>query len=270
MKPNELLEDLEDLDNKGSGIYMIYCIPNGRAYIGQSTSIIRRWTDHKSNLNKRKANNDHLQSAWNKYGKDKFSFHVLELCDSRVLDDREQYYIDLIDPSYVFNSRLNVTKPKLEIELAQSKLPDDIKEGALQEYIRVAKETKSNRMGLESAQEWIKSKGYSMSISALRKMTDVNVNKVYISEIAEEIDIPDLEEGQCRIRLISETLLKRFINEDDKGDKANTDEMIKLSNALFRYIDLGIKIDVIRAKKTTTSTTNKEETGKIVIINGQE
>jgi group I intron endonuclease len=79
-----------------SGIYKIYCIENGKMYIGQSCDIERRFKEHKKCLKskKRKHNCAHLKNAWNLYGEDKFIFEIVEECDINIINEREQYYLD--------------------------------------------------------------------------------------------------------------------------------------------------------------------------------
>lgn len=66
---------------------------NHKVYIGQSSDISKRWKKHIQDLDLGIHHNRHLQNAWDKYGKDSFSFSVLEECEKSVLDEREIYYI---------------------------------------------------------------------------------------------------------------------------------------------------------------------------------
>lgn len=80
------------------GIYQIRNIINGMVYIGSSMDISTRWREHKYDLRMNNHRNQHLQNAYNKYGKDAFVYEVLELIDEENKDqqfEREQYWIDL-------------------------------------------------------------------------------------------------------------------------------------------------------------------------------
>lgn len=104
MTPQELIKNTPSIEDANcSGIYMIYCISSGRAYIGLSKNIYRRWSMHKAQLKRNRHDNDHLQKAYNKYGKDRFIYLVLERCSSDILNDREYYYCTLLDKDYLYN-----------------------------------------------------------------------------------------------------------------------------------------------------------------------
>lgn len=77
-----------------SGIYVIVNLNNGKKYVGQSYSVSRRFLVHKNKLRKGKHPNIHLQSAWNKYGENSFSFEILEYCPIDALNEREEYWIN--------------------------------------------------------------------------------------------------------------------------------------------------------------------------------
>lgn len=83
-----------------SGIYAIFNLENGKRYVGSSVDLYNRLHEHYHNLKNNKAHNIHLQSAWNKYGEDKFIYCILEYCDKDYRFDREQYYINTLQPEY--------------------------------------------------------------------------------------------------------------------------------------------------------------------------
>ena len=81
--------------------YSIYKITNlidNKCYIGVDSYFPKRIKQHKSNLSKNKHKNKHLQYSYNKYGKENFSFELLENCDSReIMLNREIELISFYD-----------------------------------------------------------------------------------------------------------------------------------------------------------------------------
>ena len=75
------------------GIYKITNHADGKSYIGQSKNLSRRKYGHFSSLDKNKHPNRFVQRAYNKYGKDNFTFSVLIICDEDNLDMYEESII---------------------------------------------------------------------------------------------------------------------------------------------------------------------------------
>lgn len=82
-----------------SGIYKITNPENQKSYIGSSHNVYYRWKKHLERLSKNKHSNIHLQRAFNKKISD-FTFEIIEHCTIDILVEREQYYIDLLNPEY--------------------------------------------------------------------------------------------------------------------------------------------------------------------------
>jgi len=80
--------------NFNSGIYMILNTANNKSYIGSSKHLDRRFKEHLRFLKNNKHYNNHLQRSWNKYNEDKFQFWILENCNTDVLIERENYFIE--------------------------------------------------------------------------------------------------------------------------------------------------------------------------------
>lgn len=73
------------LSYKTSGIYRIRNLKNGKCYIGSASYLTQRKYRHFSSLEKNCHDNEHLQSAYNKYGKENFIFEILVYCDKESL-----------------------------------------------------------------------------------------------------------------------------------------------------------------------------------------
>jgi group I intron endonuclease len=79
--------------------FVIYCITNKlnkKKYVGQSIDYKKRWKDHISDAKRSKKGRGRsaIQNAIFKYGKENFTFKVIEECnDTNDLNDREEFYI---------------------------------------------------------------------------------------------------------------------------------------------------------------------------------
>ena len=77
-----------------SGIYAIKNLTNGKLYIGKACCLRQRLNNHKYLLRHNKHVNIHLQHAWNLYGKDNFTFDIIEYCNVDDLPIRESYWVE--------------------------------------------------------------------------------------------------------------------------------------------------------------------------------
>jgi group I intron endonuclease len=72
------------------GIYKIENLINGKVYIGQSIHIERRWQEHCQ-----PSSRSLIGKAIQKYGKEHFTFQVLDECSEEYLDELEERYISV-------------------------------------------------------------------------------------------------------------------------------------------------------------------------------
>lgn len=107
-------------DLKISGIYCIINIKNSKKYIGSSKNIRQRLWNHRAELRHNKHENVYLQNAWNKYGEHNFDYYILERCDESILLEKEQFYIDMINPEYNINKETQRPPCTIESRLKQS------------------------------------------------------------------------------------------------------------------------------------------------------
>lgn len=75
---------------------------DGKAYIGSSKNIEKRWKQHLKSLRMQSHHNIFLQRSWNKYDEQTFELVVLEVTDK--LFEREQFWIDELKPEYNLGS----------------------------------------------------------------------------------------------------------------------------------------------------------------------
>lgn len=96
----EKVSILNDNKNK-SGIYCWTNIESGKKYVGSSVDLYRRFTQYYSiNYITRASKSSLICRALLKYGYSKFKLEILEYCEPSVLIEREQYYIDTLNPEY--------------------------------------------------------------------------------------------------------------------------------------------------------------------------
>ncbi len=89
----------------------IYKIPNkidGKMYVGSSKNLKRRGNNHLKSLENNEHHNIFLQRAYNKYGKENFSFEVILICEEKDLITYEDSIIKLYqtnDKAFGYNLR---------------------------------------------------------------------------------------------------------------------------------------------------------------------
>lgn len=91
---------------KITGIYEIINNIDGKVYIGQTINYRQRRKHHLTDLRNGKHFNEHLQRAFNKYGEENFSMHLIERCEENELDREEIRIIkakQATNPKYGYN-----------------------------------------------------------------------------------------------------------------------------------------------------------------------
>lgn len=91
-------------ENKGKiGIYRWVNIINRKTYVGSSGNLAERFLQY-LNINylerKVKKDNSKIYSSILKNGYSNFRLEILEYCELDILNEREQYYLDTLNPEY--------------------------------------------------------------------------------------------------------------------------------------------------------------------------
>ena len=83
-------------------VYKITNKINGRQYVGKTERTIRRKYEHFAihKSDKSQSYNELLQADIKQYGKHNFKFEIIEHCEINQLKEREQYWIDTLQPYY--------------------------------------------------------------------------------------------------------------------------------------------------------------------------
>jgi len=85
------------------GIYKITNKANGKVYIGESNNIYKRWEEHIDDLNNNKHHSHKLQSEWNKYGEENFTFDILE-----EIEKLDTYYKTTMQLIYIEDKYIKI------------------------------------------------------------------------------------------------------------------------------------------------------------------
>lgn len=104
------------------GVYKIINKVNGHVYVGSSVNIERRHTQHFYLLGVGRHHSRYLQAAWNKYGKNQFSFELIIECFEYELEIQEQVYIDKLHPVYNVNPCAGLTRERRHTEESRKRM----------------------------------------------------------------------------------------------------------------------------------------------------
>lgn len=88
---------ISSINDRISGIYCIENSINSKKYIGKSSNIKSRLFHHISELRGKRSMSNLLQKDWNKYGEETFRYYIIEICDTKNLDEKEEYWIKYYD-----------------------------------------------------------------------------------------------------------------------------------------------------------------------------
>lgn len=100
MKMPPLKKQIIDENKNKSGIYLLTNLLNKDQYVGQSIDLGKRFTKYFTLSYLKNRNTLVISRALIKYGYANFSISILEYCDKDILNEREQYYMDVIKPVY--------------------------------------------------------------------------------------------------------------------------------------------------------------------------
>lgn len=114
-------------ENNKHGVYMIKNTINDKFYIGSSIHIGVRWKEHIKKLESNSHHSPYLQNAWNKYGGGCFEFSIVEYCDKDKTIEREQYYLDTLNPHYNMSKKAHAPVGVIVSEETRRKMSNSSK-----------------------------------------------------------------------------------------------------------------------------------------------
>lgn len=190
------------MQGKQCGIYCIENTVNKRKYIGMSRDIKRRWSEHKAELNSHTHANQYLQSAWDKYGKSKFIFYIIELCNEENLSERECYYIQYYN-TLSHENGYNLTTGGENTSIGKAVI--NLKDGTIYNFVREA----ANSAGVAAITmiAWCKQKHNYMYLDEYNALSEEE--KVYWENFDwEKTDHQKLSKAHSRENLSKESIKK--------------------------------------------------------------
>lgn len=105
------------------GIYKIVNIKTGKTYVGQSNDIKRRFKEHQT---AGKRSRIPVDVAIQKYGKENFSYEVIEECALNELNERETYWITQLKSNiYGYNCNSGGNQASIGAQNGRAKLTEE-------------------------------------------------------------------------------------------------------------------------------------------------
>ena len=163
------------------GIYSITNTANGKRYIGQSTDIYGRMSNHKTRLKQNSHKNRSMQEDYNE-SKDLFLFETLCYCGKDDLDDMEKHYISLYqstNPEHGYNIESGGYHKRSMCESTRRKLSERFGNGRANFLGR--KHTAESKKKMSESH-----KGWHPTPETLKKMSEVQKGKI-ISQHTREL-----------------------------------------------------------------------------------
>lgn len=188
-------------DKFKSGIYVIQNNINQKKYVGKALDIYKRIKSHVTALNTKDINeNRHLINSWHKYGRENFSYYVIEYIfdeDKNILDkklkERELYWIktlDTLDREKGYNLRLDSEEKCIVSDETREKCRESQTKRFSDEKVRKEMSEKLKTLHKEHPEYWEESKvklAYANRKYRIAKC-DKNTGKIIkIYEIIKEI-----------------------------------------------------------------------------------
>ena len=155
------------------GIYAIEHIATGRAYVGASVNVSKRWSRHIGDLETGAHVNIFLQAAWKEYGRTAFRFYVLERCDRPSLRRREQEWLTGLDATVSGFNMSPVSGWHPHTDLSRSRLAAALRGRPRPQHVRDA---------ISAA-----NKGRVFSLDHRRALKEARMHRIVTAETREKV-----------------------------------------------------------------------------------
>jgi group I intron endonuclease len=170
-----------------SGVYQIRNTTTGQAYIGSAVNMGIRWSKHKYELRRNLHDNQFLQRAWRKYGEANFIFEPLEITSKNFLIEKEQYYLDKIQPFADLGAGYNICK------IAASVFGRKHSEETKQKMSKMRQGKKHTIESKQKMSEVHKSRLRNLSLEVYKNMSDAQKGKVHRGETKRKMSLTHKE-----------------------------------------------------------------------------
>lgn len=149
--------------------------------------------------------------------------------------------------------------------MAKRTIPIELKDKCIQIYEDVLDKEETDAIAVTRIQELFRSHGEHISDRTIYRYIREWKQSGELSSIMETFEV-ELDRPKYISEQVMERLFERFKKADTK-DNVNQRELIGWAEALNKYIDLSVKIEVLRSKKITT-VNSTESVSKMVLENG--
>ena len=141
-------------------------------------------------------------------------------------------------------------------------LPPDVAEEAIELYESVLDQHQEDSVAIAKIQQLLVDNNITCSQRTIYKLIDEWKKSGSVKSIVEAYDV-DLSIPYGRTEYILDVLSDELKKSVENNEPAN--KKIRIADAMHKYIETEIKIQVLRSKKTTTSQDIGQSTSKIVL-----
>lgn len=232
---------MDFLINNSSGIYSIVNKINGKTYIGSTVDLCKRSKHHIYCLRNNRHHSPILQMSFNKNKEDNFEFSIIELVlDKSKLIEREQYWIDVLNPVYntcklVANTRLGVkASDETRFKIGKASLGRVISEKArLSTSLRFKGKKRSQEIKDKISES---NKGKVRTEENKKKISDALTGRIMPQEVRQKIkDTYKIKPIWNKGKKMSDEFCKN-ISERQKGRTIPEKQRLKISASMKNVV----------------------------------